>query len=173
MITEYGLDGRTKRTFGELRKTGHEADAELHAALNVTLPVVDPAGGYYVVFVAGVPMFRKYDAAGALVYERHVEGTEVDAILRTLPAKWLARSAAQGEAAVVTPSARAASVDRDGNLWISLAAPFTYVYDRGGDKRRVVQFRGAGTLAASSLFFTRDNRILVTPGCYIFDAKQP
>ena len=49
---------------------------------------------------------------------------------------------------------RTAGLDREGNLWISLAVPYTYVYDPVGDKRRVVQFRAAGLLAPASLFFT-------------------
>jgi hypothetical protein len=171
LITEYGVDGATKRTFGELRRTGHESDAELHAALNVGIPIVNPAGGFYVVFVTGVPMFRKYDAAGALIFERHIEGIEIDQHLRTLPTTWKARRPNQGEAAIVAPSVRTAALDRDGNLWISLALPYTYVYDPAGDKRRVVQFRAAGLLAPASLFFTKDNRVLVTPGCYAFPAK--
>ena len=60
----------------------------MHAALNVGLALLNPAGGYYFVFVSGVPMFRKYDAAGALVFERHIEGLEVDAQLRSLPTTW-------------------------------------------------------------------------------------
>lgn len=171
LITEYGVDGATKRTFGELRRTGHESDAELHAALNVGVPIVNPAGGFYVVFLTGVPMFRKYDAAGALIFERHIEGIEIDQHLRTLPTTWKARRPNQGEAAIVAPSVRTAALDRDGNLWISLALPYTYVYDPAGDKRRVVQFRAAGLLAPASLFFTKDNRVLVTPGCYAFPAK--
>jgi hypothetical protein len=171
LITEYGVDGATKRTFGELRRTGHESDAELHAALNVGVPIVNPAGGFYVVFLTGVPMFRKYDAAGALIFERHIEGIEIDQHLRTLPTTWKARRPNQGEVAIVAPSVRTAALDRDGNLWISLALPYTYVYDPAGDKRRVVQFRAAGLLAPSSLFFTKDGRVLVTPGCYAFPAK--
>jgi hypothetical protein len=171
LITEYGVDGATKRTFGELRRTGHESDAELHAALNVGVPIVNPAGGFYVVFLTGVPMFRKYDAAGALIFERHIEGIEIDQHLRTLPTTWRARRPNQGEAALVAPSVRTAALDRDGNLWISLALPYTYVYDPAGDKRRVVQFRAAGLLAPTSLFFTKDSRVLVTPGCYAFPAK--
>ena len=31
---------------------------------------------------------------------------------------------------------RTAGVDREGNLWISLVAPYTYVYDPAGDRRR-------------------------------------
>jgi hypothetical protein len=53
-------------------------------------------------------------------------------------------------------------------LWISFTVPFTYVYDADGEKVRVVQFRGAGTVAPTSLFFAHDGRLLVTPGCYVF-----
>jgi hypothetical protein len=42
------------------------------------------------------------------------------------------------------------------------------VYDSGGEKIRTVQFRGAGIIAPSSLFFNEKGRILVTPGCYEF-----
>jgi hypothetical protein len=171
LITEYGVNGRTKRTFGELRRTGHESDPELHAALNVAVPIVIPAGGYYVVFLTGVPVFRKYDAAGTFIFERHIEGIEIDQQLRALPTTWKARRPNQGEAAIVAPSVRTAALDRDGNLWISLTVPYTYVYDPDGDKRRVVQFRATGLLSPASLFFTKDNRLLVTPGCYAFSAK--
>ncbi len=173
LVTEYAVDGRVKRTFGELRRTGHDTDPELHAALNVGLALLAPDGGFYFVFLAGVPMFRKYDAAGRLIFERHVEGLEVDQLLRTLPTTWRARSAKAGEAAVVTPSIRTAAVDRLGHLWISLRVPYTYVYDTSGNKRRVVQFRAAGVLAPASLSFTKDNRVLVTPGCYAFAAGAP
>ncbi len=65
---------------------------------------------------------------------------------------------------------RTAAVDPDGNLWISLAAPYTYVYDTSGDKRQTLQFRGAGIISPTSFFFTRDHRVVITPGCYAFDA---
>jgi hypothetical protein len=171
LVTEYAVDGRVKRTFGEPRRTGHESDAELHAALNVGLALPVPYGGYYFVFLAGVPMFRKYDPAGALVFERHVEGVEIDALVRELPTTWGARRASEGEAAVVTPSVRTAAVDPAGRLWISMRVPYTYVYDTAGDKQRVVQFHAAGVLAPTSLSFTKDDRVLVTPGCYAFSTR--
>jgi hypothetical protein len=60
-------------------------------------------------------------------------------------------------------------VDRAGRLWIALASqPVTYVYDGSGEKLRTVQFKGADILSPNSLFFTREGRILVTPGCYEF-----
>jgi hypothetical protein len=63
---------------------------------------------------------------------------------------------------------RTAAVDPDGRLWISFVLPFTYVFDAEGEKVRTVQFRAAGVLSPSSLSFAGRDRVLVTPGCYIF-----
>jgi hypothetical protein len=169
LVTELGFDGSPVRTFGALRATGHESDADLHLALNAGLPLSDPTGGFYFVFQAGVPVFRKYDARGTLLFERHIEGPEVDEYLRTLPTTWPRRRTEDGDLLpLVPPGVTTAGVDRGGHVWVSLAAPFTYVYDGSGDKIRTVQFRGADLLTPTSLFFTKDGRILVTPGCYTF-----
>lgn len=169
LVSELGPYGTPIRSFGELRRTGQEADRNIHLAMNVGLPLPDPTGGYYFVFLAGVPMFRKYDAKGALVFERHVEGPEVDQYLRTMPTRWPTRRTEDGDVLpIVPPAVRTAGVDRKGRLWISLTSPITYVYDASGDKVRTVQFRAAGVLTPNSLFFTRDGRIFVTPGCYVF-----
>jgi hypothetical protein len=169
LVTELALDGTPIRTFGLLRPTGHEAERDLHLAFNVGLPLVDPTGGYYFVFQAAVPLFRKYDARGQLLYERHVEGPEIDDYLRRLPTTWPERRTPTGDLVpLVPPTVRTAGVDYQGNLWISLSVPFTYVYDASGDKIRTVQFRGADLLTPNSLFFTKDGRVLVTPGCYAF-----
>ena len=53
---------------------------------------------------------------------------------------------------------------------IALTSAVTYVYDGAGEKVRTVQFKGASLLTPNSLFFTRDGRVLVTPGCYEFKA---
>jgi hypothetical protein len=170
LITEYQLHGGVNRTFGNLRYTGHEDDRELHLALNSGLPLIDPTGGFFFVFQAGVPVFQKYDASGHLLFERHIEGTEIDDVIRTLPATWPRRRAADGELPFVRPTIRAAAVDRQGNLWVSLAVPYTYVYDRDGDKIRTVQFRAAGVVAPTALFFGTKGRLLAAPGLYEFDA---
>jgi hypothetical protein len=169
LVTEYQLNGVTRRTFGQLRQTGQEKDPAVHAALNVGLALLNPRGGYYFVFLSGVPMFRKYDGAGALVFERHIEGLEVDGPLRSLPTTW--PRLAGGEFPIVPAMIRTAAVDPAGNLWISLNAPYTYVYDGAGDKRRTLQFRAAGIVAPTSFFFTRDGRVLIAPGCFAFEAK--
>jgi len=168
LVSELSLYGETRRSFGRLRPTG-QADPNVHLALNAGLPLVDPTGGFYFVFVAGVPVFRKYDAKGTLLFERHVEGPELDDYLRTMPTLWPDRKTEDGDVLpLVLPAIRAAGVDRVGRLWITLMQPFTYVYDASGDKSRTVQFKGADILSPNSLFFTKDGRILVTPGCYEF-----
>jgi hypothetical protein len=170
LISELELYGTPLRTFGDLRRTGQEADANVHLALNSGLPLADPSGGYYFVFSAGIPVFRKYDAQGRLVFERHVEGPEVDAYLKTMPTRWPTRATEDGDVLpIVPPAVRTAAVDPSGRLWITLTGSVTYVYDATGDKVRTVQFHGgAGTLTPNSLFFAKDGRILVTPGCYEF-----
>ncbi len=171
LITEQGLDGVSSRTFGELRPTGHEQDRALHEALNSGLVVINPEGGFYYVFVAGIPAFRKYDASGALAFERHVEGIELDEYMRTRPTAWPRRKTADGELPVVRPAIRAAAADAGGNLWISLDVPHTYVYDRRGDKQRAIQLRAAGIVAPTNMSFTSSGQLLVTPGCFLFDTR--
>jgi hypothetical protein len=167
LIVEYLPTGTPLRAFGELRETGQEKDPQVHAALNLGITLLNPKGGYYFVFLSGVPLFRKYDSAGKLIFERHIEGIELDPYVGRIPTTWPRK---RGEIPIVPAMVRTAAVDGDGNLWISLTAPFTYVYDVSGDKRRTFQFRGAGIIAPTSFFFTRDHRVIVTPGCYTFDA---
>jgi hypothetical protein len=167
LVVEYVATGSPLRTFGELRQTGQENDPQVHAALNVGIILVNPKGGYYFVFLSGVPMFRKYDGSGKLVFERHIEGVEIDPYIKRLPTTWPRK---RGEFPIVPAMVRTAAVDLDGKLWISLAAPFTYVYDPSGDKRRTLQFRGAGIIPPTSFFFTREGRVVITPGCYSFDS---
>ena len=166
LFTEYTLTGVPLRSVGQLRNTGHEADRDLHLALNAGIPVVDPNGGFYFVFMAGQPMFRKYDAKGGLVFERVIQGREVDPVAAAIPDRWPRRAAS--ELPLVAPVVRTAAVDGSGRLWVSFIQPVTYVYDTGGEKIRTVQFRGAGLIAPSSLSFTKKGRLLVTPGCYEF-----
>jgi len=173
VITEYALNGGVNRTIGHLRHTGHEDDRELHLALNSGIPLVNPSGGFYFVFQTGEPIFQKYDAAGQLVFERHIEGLEIDPVIAALPTKWPTRKTDEGEVPLVTPTVRTAAVDRAGNLWIAFVVPYTYVYDRDGDKARTVQFRATGIITPNSLFFGTNGRVLVTPGLNEYDAGGP
>jgi hypothetical protein len=169
LITEYGLAGSAVRTFGTLRETGHESDRDLHLAFNSGFPLADPTGGFYFVFQTGRPMFRKYDSTGQLLFERHIEGTELDALLSTLPTRWPSRTPADGTLPLVPPTIRTAAVDPGGNLWIGLTTPYIYQYDKSGEKMRTIQLKGAGIITATSLSFDGPTRLLVTPGCYEFE----
>ena len=170
LVAQYSPNGVPLRTFGTLRRTGHEADRDLHFALNAGLPLADPTGGFVFVFQTGIPLLRKLDATGALLFERHVEGREIDPVLQAMPTTWPRRAAGGRELPLVPPIVRAARVDASGRVWVSFTGvPFTYVYDRAGEKVAVVQFRAAGIVQPASLFFSQSGRLLVTPGCYEFD----
>lgn len=171
LFTEYSPGGYAQRSIGGLRTTGFEDDREVHIAMNAGLPLVDPAGGFYYVFITGRPIFRKYSDKGALVFERHIEGRELDAVLDSQPTLWPRRRVQDREVPLVTPVIRAAGVSLTGELWVSLGVPYTYVYNSDGDKVRTVQFTGAGLISPTSLFFSRTGKLLVTPGCYEFDPK--
>jgi hypothetical protein len=142
-------------------------------AMNAGLPLADPTGGYYFVFMTGRPAFRKFDATGKLLFERLVQGVELDAFLDAQPTQWPRRVIQDREVPFVAPVVRAAAVSPSGELWISLAVPYTYVYDAQGDKTRTLQFRAAGVVGPTSLAFTRRGTVLVTPGCYEFDPQTP
>src|SRR5262249_48977242 len=123
LIAEYTLQGGVNRLIGSLRKTEFDDDRDIHLALNSGIPLVDPAGGFYFVFQTGVPAFQKYDRDGRLVFERRIEGREIDAVIAGLPTTWRRRTTGDGEIPLVSPTIRAAAVDRAGRLWISFVVP--------------------------------------------------
>ena len=101
LVIEYTTSGRPLRTFGSLRATGQEHDRDVHLALNSGIPLIDPHGGFYFVFQAGVPVFQKFDGQGQLVFERHLQGREIDALMSALPTTWRRR---EGELPLIRPS---------------------------------------------------------------------
>ena len=165
LITRFSLQGTPFHTFGVFRDTGHETERDVHLALNSGIPLASADGGYYFVFHAGVPLFRKYDVSGEFLFERRIQGIELDPIVNTLPTQWSHRSS---EIPLIRPSVRTAAVDRDNNLWVALTTPFIYVYDSDGEKIRTISLRAAGLLQPSSLFFPDNTRMLVAPGCFEF-----
>jgi len=168
LITEYGWNGAALRSIGRLRVTAHEDDRAVHLAMNSGIPIAAADGGCWFVFQTGAPLLRRYDREGRLLFERHIEGRELDDVLARQPTTWPKRRLGDGLLPIVSPAVRTAAVDRAGRVWIALVAPFTYVFDRDGDKVRTVQFRGAGLVAPDSLFFTKSGTLLVTPGLYEF-----
>ena len=171
LMTEYGLSGTPVRTIGALRFTGAESDRALHLALNAGIPLADPTGGFWFVFLAGPPAFSRFDAVGNLVFHRLIQGRELDPIIASLPTVWPRRAVDGSEIPLIAPTVRTATVDPTGRLWVSLIVPYTYVFDELGDKVRTVQFQAAGLVAPSSLSFPSSGRLLVTPGCFEFAVR--
>lgn len=170
LMSEYSLAGQPRRGIGTLRATGHETDRDVHLALNSGIPLVTSSGAIYYVFQAGMPVFRKYGADGQMIFERQIQGREMDEIVPKLPSSW-PRRPVDGELPVVRPTIRAAAVDRAERLWISFDAGFTYVFDADGDKVRAVQFRGAGPVAPQTMSFGPSGRLLVTPGLHEYQVE--
>jgi hypothetical protein len=171
LVSEYTVTGTPTRAFGTLRRTGHEADPDLHLAFNTGLPVVGPRGECFFVFVTGEPRFRKYDARGERVLERLIQGREIDEVTKAQPTSWPRRSIAGDELPMVPPTIRAAAVDPLGHLWVALAQPFLYVFDSEGEKVRTVRLDAAGPVFPNSLAFASASRLLVTPGLYEFRVR--
>lgn len=172
LISELDLDGNPIRQMGLLRPTGHEADVNVHLALNLGVVLRGADGSTTFVFQTGLPKFRKYDTSGQLIFERHIEGSHVDPYVRAFPTTWPTRKAGDGVYPIVPPTVKTAALDPAGNLWVSLAAPYTYVYDTHGDKIRTVRFDGTGNVSPESLSFSHVpgvTRALVLPGCYVYD----
>ena len=109
-------------------------------------------------------MFRRYDPSGALVLERHIEGSELDPIIAALPTTWPRRTDERGrEFPLIAPTVRTATVDRLGHLWVGLTVSVMYVYDRNGEKTQTVRLQAAGMIKPDSLSFSKTNSLLVTP----------
>jgi hypothetical protein len=170
LMTQVDTAGGVLQQVGHLRETGHDAGDDLHTALNAGVPVVDPTGGVYFVFQTGRPMLRKYGATGQLLFERHIEGPELDPVIARLPNRWTTPD--DGSRPWLAPVIRTAAVDRNGRLWVVLQTGHVYVYDAAGEKIRTLMFGGPSRERTSSLFFTRDGRVLTGPGGYEFDASM-
>jgi hypothetical protein len=170
LITEYDFSGQVVRTVGRLRPTGHEASPLVHLAMNSGFPLPIPSGGYYFVFRSGAPRFQRYSASGVLMFDRAIQGRELDRWLKDQPTSWdgVAPSTTGATLPIVRSLVRASAVDASGQLWVSFSLPYTYVYDDDGEKRRTIQLYAAGALAPRSLSFAPDGRLLATPGGYIF-----
>jgi len=168
LLTEFTTLGAPVRSMGQLRPTGQEGDREVHLALNTGVALPEPSGGFFFIFLAGAPAIRKYSASGALLFERAIQGRQLDEVLAAMPQRWPRRAVGDREVPLVPPVVRTAAVDPEGRLWVSFVLPYTYVYDAEGEKLRTVQFRAAGVIAATSLAFPGGGRVLVTPGCYEF-----
>lgn len=167
LFAELDNSGKLIRHIGELRKTGYESERALHLSFNTGVPVVNPTGGTYFVFQTGIPVFRKYNEQGRLVFERHIEGIELDAVIQTLPNRWIDRK--DGSKPFPIPVVHTAAADPLGRLWVAVRSGYTYVYDANGEKIRTIRFDGARQIQPTSFYFPRPDRLVIGPDGYEFD----
>ena len=148
------------RSIGTLTRTGHESDPDVHLAMNIGLPLADPGGGFYFVFMTGVPKFQKYDAKGTLLFERHIEGVELDAHVQSLPTTWPRRDRAEGVGLPLVVAARARGGSRSCRPAVGVAGAALHVRLR----RRTATSSGRcsstapGPIAVTSLTFAKGDR---------------
>ena len=164
-ITEYDLYGQPQRTIGRLRPTGHEADHELHVALNAAIPLATlrrrRSGSCFRPVcrcsVATTPQARCSSSGGS----RAASSIAISPRCRsTWPRR---RIDSAGDSAGHAHGARGGARCRR-RLWISFVVPWVFEYDEDGDKIGVFQLQAAGPLAPTSLAFGPDRRLFVTPG---------
>lgn len=168
LVSEYSVAGTTGRSFGALRRTGHEDNQDVHLALNSAIALPTPDGDVVVVFLAGEPRFRRYGAEGTLRFERVIQARALDPIVMSLPDRWPMRTVDDQTFPLVTPVVVTAAIDPAGRLWVSTISARVFVFDADGEKVATYQLVGAGALTPTSMSFTRDGRLLVTPGLYEF-----
>lgn len=168
LVSEYALSGQPVRSLGLLRATGHESDPDVHVALNSSIPLLAPDGSLFLVFQAGMPVFRKYNTDGQLLFERSIQGQEVDPVVRALPSSW-PRNPFDGELPLVRPTVRSAALSPTGQLWVAFEAGFVYVFDADGDRIRTLRLRGAGAVTPTTMSFGPSGRLLITPGLHEYD----
>ena len=151
LFTEYGLTGSPVRSIRRrCARPATSSDRDLHLALNSGHAARQPGRRLLSsCFRRASRCSGRYDAQGRLVFERHIEGPELDGLLAALPTRGHG-AGGRGERAdlpLVMPTVRTAASMRAAICGSSLTVPYTYVYDSDGDKRRTVQFSAPGLVA--------------------------
>ena len=170
LITEYGLAGTPLRSIGALRTTGHEADRQLHLAMNTGIPLPHPAGGYYSSSLPG----RRFSAATMPAARWCSSGS-------CRAASSIRCDAGAEEVAAARPSTAPKSrwscpTFRSGGRRIRRRQPLGGVCDAGHLRIRRPTARksapcssvAAGLVPPHEPLLRRGRRLLVTPGCYEF-----
>ena len=142
-------------------RPGTRTIRDVHLALNSGIPLVDPAGGVLLRVPdrrAGVPEVRR--GRPARCSSGSIQGREIDELVADAADDVAAARRSDGE----LPLVRADDPHRRGRrrravCGSSSSCRFTYVFDRDGDKVRVVQFRGAGAVSPGTMFFGPSGRL--------------
>ena len=99
----YGLAGTPVRTIGRLRADRARGRPRAASGAERRHPAGRPGGGFWFVFLAGTPAFSRFDANGALLFHRAMQGREIDPIVAAIPAAWPRRAVDGTEIPLVSP----------------------------------------------------------------------
>lgn len=172
LITVYSSTGIKLRSFGTLKKyseiygeTFRDKDVSHMTALNRVRLATDKDGSLYVSFMI-TPLIRKYGADGRLVFERRLEGPEIDRLMEAIQKRRYIATKSDGV------DVRIIALDpvidpANGNIMVPLVDGSIYVADRDGNKLSILRpawtNRGDGTFRPFVAGLGANGEFMVTP----------
>lgn len=142
LVTVYSASGKQLRSFGKLKNFsevyGRQFDSKNESyriAMNRVRLFIDAEDNIYVTFMLA-PILQKYKPDGSLLFERRLEGPEIDNLTRILvtdtPDKYISFGYDGLDARVIVLDP---VVDpRSGRIYVILADSSVYVADQNGDR---------------------------------------
>lgn len=154
LVNVFTAEGKKLRSFGKLKKFSEvygaqysDKDELYEVAVNRVRLFIDEAGSVYVTFMLA-PIIQKYDSRGTLLFERRLQGEEInqltDILINRSAFKYLSTSRDGFEARFITLDP---VVDPGtGNIHVLLPNGLIYVADGDGQKVSLLrpQIRQAG-----------------------------
>jgi hypothetical protein len=172
LITVYSATGKKLRSFGQLKKfsqeygpTFAEQDDQYAVAVNRVRLSVDGHGDLYVSFML-LPLLQKYSPDGKLLFERRIEGTEIDELKEAIRrSKYLSTGRDGVDARII---ALDPVIDQAGeHIFVPLIDGSVYVADMSG--RRLCLLHPQVQLKSGQTFYPfiaglgARGELLVTP----------
>lgn len=139
LVSVYSSSGQKLRSFGQLKKYSDvygpafsDKDAPYTIAFNRVRLSTDKEGNVYVSFML-TPLIQKYRPDGTLLFERRLEGSEIDQLMDAIQkTKYISTRGDGADARIV---ALDPVIDpANGNLMVPLVDGSIYVADREGKK---------------------------------------
>lgn len=172
LITVYSSTGTKLRSFGQLKKYSEiygeafrDKDASYMNALNRVRLASDKAGNLYVSFM-NTPLIRKYAPDGTLMFERRVEGPEIDGLLEAIQKRRYIATKIDGiDMRIIALDPVIDPVN--GNIMVPLVDGSVYVADREGNRVSLLRpawaNRGDGTFRPFVAGLGANGEFMVTP----------
>ena len=144
LITVYSSTGTKLRSFGQLKKyseiygdANRDKDVTYKTALNRVRLATDKDGNLYVSFMI-VPLIQKYSPDGTLVFERRLEGPEIDHLMEAIHKRRYIATKVDGV------DVRIIALDpvidpANGSILVPLVDGSIYVADREGNKLNLLR----------------------------------